>query len=157
MLTKKKDVIAFLGYTHISISLMIAWNLRHLLQPWGIIFCAIGSLLPDIDHPGSLLGRRMKVVSVIGLGHRGWTHSFLGFGIFTLLAYVIIPKYLLGFVIGYLSHLILDSLNPSGVAWLIPFSKKRFHIIGIPTNGLYELVFLALFVIYIWEKWTPVW
>ena len=42
---------------------------------------AVGSLLPDIDHPQSVIGKRHKVVSNVtrtAFGHRGVTHSFIG-------------------------------------------------------------------------------
>lgn len=38
------------------------------------------SLLPDIDHPRSLLGQRLRWISVPiarAFGHRGFTHSLL--------------------------------------------------------------------------------
>lgn len=41
--------------------------------------CA-GTLLPDIDHPGSYMGKRNKFISKVAnktLGHRGGTHSLL--------------------------------------------------------------------------------
>lgn len=44
----------------------------------------LGSLLPDIDHPQSYLGRRLTPLSVPIFklfGHRGITHSFLSLSI----------------------------------------------------------------------------
>ena len=52
---------------------------------------AIGSLIPDIDHEGSLIGRKMKPVSHVVrkvCGHRGFTHTLLalfGYGLITIL------------------------------------------------------------------------
>ncbi|WP_016586988.1 metal-dependent hydrolase, partial [Yersinia pestis] len=51
---------------------------------WHIIPGALlTSLLPDIDHPKSILGQRLKWVSVPiarVFGHRGFTHSLLAGG-----------------------------------------------------------------------------
>lgn len=47
---------------------------------------AIGSLLPDIDHEGSLIGRKVKLVSKAVrkvAGHRGATHTIVGLGVYT--------------------------------------------------------------------------
>lgn len=55
---------------------------------WHIIPSAILTcLLPDIDHPKSFLGQRLKWVSkpiARAFGHRGFTHSLLA--VFALLA-----------------------------------------------------------------------
>lgn len=42
----------------------------------------LGSLLPDLDHPGSILGRLFRIISLPLsklCGHRGFTHSLLAF------------------------------------------------------------------------------
>ena len=50
------------------------------LQPVGLGLAVAGSLLPDIDHPKSWAGRRLRPVSTLiaaVFGHRGVTHSLL--------------------------------------------------------------------------------
>ena len=50
------------------------------LDPEALALAVFGGLLPDIDHPKSWVGRRLRPVSdlVAGLfGHRGVTHSLL--------------------------------------------------------------------------------
>ena len=47
-------------------------------DPWYLGVAVIGSLLPDVDHPKSWVGRRTRPVSTViasMLGHRGVTHS----------------------------------------------------------------------------------
>ena len=44
-------------------------------------------------------------------------------------------SYCYGFAVGFLFHLIQDTFTKQGVAWLYPFSKKRYVIIGIKSNG----------------------
>lgn len=95
------------------------------------------SLLPDIDHPRSLLGQRLRWISVPiahVFGHRGFTHSLIAvaFGIF-LLTYqlpgsVFIPTDVIqGMVLGYLSHILADMLTPAGVPLLWP-CRWRFRL-----------------------------
>ena len=90
---------------------------------WHIVPSAILTcLLPDIDHPKSFLGQRLKWISkpiARAFGHRGFTHSLLA--VFALLAtfYLKVPESwfipadaLQGMVLGYLSHILADMLNP---------------------------------------------
>ena len=60
------------------------WAAPHLgmpvLDPLAVAVCAIGALLPDIDHPSSWVGRRLRVISrplAATIGHRGITHSLV--------------------------------------------------------------------------------
>ena len=96
----------------------------------------ISSLLPDIDEPTSKVGRRAKILSVPinkMFKHRGLFHTpIFALGLFIIMSCVMfsISKtinfvYPLCFLIGYLSHLFLDTFTPSGIMWLYPFYKKR--------------------------------
>lgn len=91
---------------------------------WHIVPSAILTcLLPDIDHPKSFLGQRLKWISkpiARAFGHRGFTHSLLA--VFALLAtfYLKVPESwfipadaLQGMVLGYLSHILADMLTPA--------------------------------------------
>ena len=57
---------------------------------WHIVPSAILTcLLPDIDHPKSFLGQRLKWISkpvARAFGHRGFTHSL--FAVFAMLAQI---------------------------------------------------------------------
>ena len=98
----------------------------------------LGSLLPDIDHPQSYLGRRLRILSVPIFkifGHRGITHSFLFMGIIgtaTAVWWASNPLFFGGLFIGILSHLLGDMCTVSGVPLLYPktkrygFRKRRF-------------------------------
>src|ERR1700739_2927857 len=79
-----------------------------------------GSLLPDIDHPKSWVGRRLGPISaILGglLGHRGLTHSLAAVsGCGGLLASHGVPRASVDpVVVGYLSHLLGDMLTPRGL------------------------------------------
>lgn len=93
----------------------------------------VGSLLPDIDHPKSFLGRRLLLFSKPlnkWVGHRTLTHSLLTLGTLFYLSYEtwgFIPL-ITGLFTGCLSHIFLDSLTNNGVALLYPLSKKRYKL-----------------------------
>jgi inner membrane protein len=83
-----------------------------------------GSLLPDIDHPKSWVGRRTRPISTAiasVFSHRGITHSAIA--VIALVALLRHAGYRGGgvsaLVIGYLSHLAADMLTPQGLrlAW----------------------------------------
>ena len=109
---------------------------------------AIGSLLPDIDHKNSYIGKKTRVVSkTINklAGHRKLFHAPL----FYLFLYSLksgtefqsFPSIILdGLFLGILSHLILDSFTIGGLPWFYPLSKKRFSLAKIKTNGKFEQI-----------------
>lgn len=106
----------------------------------------IGGLAPDIDQPTADLWNRLPAGPVISRifypvlgGHRYISHSIIGIFVFG-----IVLKYFLAalgtillvdmnvvwwaFMIGFVSHLIMDTITRDGVPWLFPIP---FHI-GIP-------------------------
>ena len=94
------------------------------LSPACMALALAGSLLPDIDHPKSWLGQRLRPLSrvVAGLfGHRGITHSALAVAVcFWALLHSGVPRWIAApLAIGVLSHLAADLLTPAGLrlAW----------------------------------------
>lgn len=100
--------------------------------------CIIGGLTPDIDQPtadfwhklpaGSIVGR---IISPLLENHRMISHSLFGIGLFGWGLKMILPyihTFLLvdinivwwAFILGYASHLVMDSLTKEGVPWLFP-------------------------------------
>ena len=108
----------------------------------------LASFLPDIDHPDSMLGKSIRPISsILGAvaGHRGIFHSIVVPLILFLLLYL--AGYLafgIAVMIGYFSHLILDSLNHSGVRWLYPL-PFRFRGV-LRSGGLADFLFFLVFV-----------
>lgn len=95
----------------------------------------VGSLVPDIDEPHSIIGRKVKLASKLIkkiFGHRGMIHSPLFMLLSTVgLKYLLlhfefsnIQIILVGYFLGYLSHLILDTFTPMGINWFFPFGRK---------------------------------
>ncbi len=103
---------------------------------------AVGAaLLPDIDHPKTLIGSLLKPLSVTinrRYGHRTITHSGVTLAVLTL-AVAIIEKLSAGanslalvFFFAYFSHLMLDMMTLQGVPLLYPITKNPFVIPGNP-------------------------
>lgn len=132
---------------------------------WHVIAGAVLTcLLPDIDHPKSVVGQRLKWIAVPvarAFGHRGFTHSLLAvFGALALFCLklpqnaVIPPDALQGMVLGYLSHILADMITPAGVPLLWP-CRWRFRVpILLPRKGnqLERALCMALFA---WAVWMP--
>lgn len=103
----------------------------------------IGGIAPDIDQPTAPFWRNLPVGRVFGKvvdrllgGHRFLSHSLLGVALFGLLANLLL-NFLhplmknvdnhvvwLAFMIGLLSHLVMDTLTKEGVPWLLPIPIK---------------------------------
>lgn len=103
----------------------------------------IGGIAPDIDQPTAPFWRNLPIGGSFGRvfsrllgGHRFLTHSLigvgiLGFGAWTLLGLLgpIMPgidrtPVWQAFIIGVISHLIMDSFTEEGVPWLLPIPVK---------------------------------
>jgi inner membrane protein len=103
----------------------------------------IGGIAPDIDQPTAPFWRNLPVAGILGKiigrtlgGHRFLSHSIIGVALFGVLANLllnilqpIMPKVDIGlvwwaFMIGILSHLIMDSFTKEGVPWLLPIPVK---------------------------------
>jgi inner membrane protein len=114
----------------------------------------VGSIFPDIDHRNSYIGKKtMGVSKAINklAGHRKLFHAPLVY----LLLYsvglgMLTDKLILtgmkGLFLGVLSHLALDSFTVGGLPWFFPFSKKRFSLGAIKTNGKLEDILCGIFI-----------
>ncbi len=111
-----------------------------------IIILLIASALPDIDSYKSKIGKKIKPISfLINLffRHRGIFHSPFILILISLVIALINPEIAAAFFIGYLSHLVLDSLTPEGIMFFYPFSKKRTKG-RIRTGSLFENILFIL-------------
>lgn len=107
----------------------------------------IGGITPDIDQPTAPFWRNLPVGKYFGRifdkllgGHRFLTHSLLGLVLFGFLAHwllvflqpimhnVDIDLVWWSFMIGMISHLVMDSFTKEGVPWLLPIPIK----FGVP-------------------------
>lgn len=114
----------------------------------GIAAACFGSLMPDIDHPKSVLGRKIHPISALLafiFGHRGITHSLLAVIAWVALAahYGLVKHYwVAAMAVGYLSHLLCDWMTPAGVPFLYPSRRKFTCAMTVKTGGGGESIIL---------------
>jgi len=113
---------------------------------------ALGSLLPDLDHPKSKLGHKVPAISHLFhflFGHRGFLHSIFFVIIIGAIVLTIFGN-LISFpiMIGMLSHLFSDCLTKQGINFIYPF--KEFSIRGfIETGSIAEFILFIVSVVII--------
>ena len=138
-----------LGRTHLACGVLFS-SLRF-YGPAEVGACLLGSLLPDLDHPRSIIGGRLRpvsgVLSVIA-GHRGAFHSLCALLVVVFGLWQLLPDdVLLALAAGFGLHLALDLLTQRGIPLLWPFSRARLGLGLIKTGGVADrlLGFLGLF------------
>ncbi|BAH82948.1 metal-dependent hydrolase [Candidatus Ishikawella capsulata] len=126
----------------------------HLL-PAALLTC----LLPDIDHKNSVIGQRIRWLSIPiarVCGHRGFTHSLLCIVLLWLCLYWLysFPKWLMpldviqGMIIGYLSHIMADMLTSAGVPLFWPCRWRcSLPLLKTKTNYQIELERILCFLL----------
>lgn len=118
------------------------------LSPLPLGLAVGAALLPDIDHPKSWVGRRVRPLSDIlsaVLGHRGVTHSLLALvGCAALLLHSAVPRGIAApIAVGYMSHLAADLLTPGGLRLLWPL-RNNFALPLVRTGSALEPLLVAL-------------
>ncbi|MCB5560326.1 metal-dependent hydrolase [Anaerosalibacter bizertensis] len=127
------------------------------------VFIGIGFIYLD----SIVENQEFKILGIIMIltgmsSHRGFTHSLLGFLLFSSIAYTYSIKFgineiYLGFNIGYVLHLVMDFFTPKGIQLFFPITKNISSPITIKTNGegenllfigssFYSLYFLIQFI-----------
>jgi inner membrane protein len=136
--------------THLSFGIFIFFITFNFIgnEKWiffiGILF---GILIVDIDCYTSKMGK-IKIFRPfqIFIKHRGFIHSiFFGF-ILMIIMTIIHIWFSIGFFVGFLSHLFLDSLTIGGVMIFWPFSKRRIRFIIKSGGFIEEIIFIILCV-----------
>ncbi len=103
----------------------------------------VGGIVPDIDQPTAPFWRNLpvgkyfgKVFGLVNGGHRFLTHSLLGLALFGFTAHwllvfvhpimhsVNVDLVWWSFMIGMISHLLMDTFTKEGVPWLLPIPYK---------------------------------
>ena len=134
--------------THLALGFLIAIIVMNFLHTTDFLFLfiiLISSALPDLDHPKSKLGRKVKIISFL-FEHRGFFHSFFSLFLFTFIFYLIFGSYIysMAFGIGYLTHILLDSFTKAGITPFAPL--LNYKVKGLYKCGAYyDYVFLILF------------
>lgn len=103
----------------------------------------IGGIAPDADQPTAPFWRNLPVGHYLGKifgalvgGHRFFSHSLLGVLTFSgaalllleflrpIMPHIDITFVWTAFIVGMLSHLVMDTLTKEGVPWLLPLPHK---------------------------------
>lgn len=132
----------------------------------------LGGIAPDIDQPTAPLWRNLPEGHFVGRvfgkllgGHRFLSHSLLGLALFGFLSklllqflhpimpHVDIRLVWYAFLVGFVSHLFMDTFTKEGVPWFLPLPAKfglpPLRAFRITTGKKVEtLVVLPLFVIF---------
>lgn len=143
MISRTHDLAAItaLGVVFLAMPSLQPLNLSTLLV--AILANQMGGIAPDIDQPTAPFWRNLPIGGVIGRiidkllgGHRFITHSLLGLVLFGWLSWLLLAFLYpimssvdswivwVAFMIGMLSHLIMDSFTKEGVPWLLPVPIK---------------------------------
>ena len=128
-----------------------------------LFFTAFFSLLPDIDHTSSIIGKPFYPISRyldLKFGHRTITHSLICYAVLIVVVKMFELIITGGnvithiFIWAYASHLILDMLTIKGIPLLYPFKKNpcvipgnpkyRFHASDFKTEAMMFGFFLLL-------------
>lgn len=101
-----------------------------------------------LDRPvaSSIVGAVILVVTGVLArtgSHRGFSHSLLALVMFCLGMHLLCPVLTVGFVAGFLSHVLLDFSNKKPVQFLFPRSPG-FHLGWFPADGAANVVFLVV-------------
>ena len=175
MTGRTHDLAAFTALSYVALTQPI----QHLsLSTMIVAFTAnmIGGLTPDIDQPTAKLWHEIPAGSIFGKilspllgGHRFISHSIVGLVVFGILSYyalqlashsLLVNMSLVwwSFMIGYFSHLVMDTITHEGVPWFFPIPWKigipPIKVLRVKTGGLVEkaIIFpgLILVTIYIY-------
>ncbi|MCJ7816471.1 MAG: metal-dependent hydrolase [Candidatus Aenigmarchaeota archaeon] len=105
--------------THFFFALAIAYILKFPVKT-----TAFAGALADIDTVFIASGSAFPFV------HRGFMHTPIILGILLIAAYFATrkPEICAGFGAGFLTHLLLDTFNPTGIMWLYPLTTTFFTL-----------------------------
>ena len=130
-----------LGKEHLRFGIITGMGLAAALAPeldltpsgmltFGVL-SAVGSILPDIDTPKSMMGKTFSHTSGILdalVGHRTFTHDIVLMNLIGIVLIFVNPIFI-GLVFGYMGHLFLDALTVKGLPCAYPINKKNIHLL----------------------------
>jgi inner membrane protein len=149
------------GLTHIAFAtactLASAAFYDYELDMGTLIAAALGSLLPDLDTPRSMLGRLLYFIAAPlekAVGHRGLTHSLLAIPLYLLLAlplWFLHPVWAYALFGGAMSHLFIDTFTKQGIKAFWPQPQNVVFFINenwrLTVGSLAERILLIGFII----------
>ncbi len=142
MIARTHDVAAMTAL----IAIVLAQPLRSVTLATAIaaiIANQAGGIAPDIDQPTAPFWRNLPIGGIFGKiigrslgGHRFLSHSLIGLALFgfllklllnfvhPIMPHVDVSLVWWAFIIGMVSHLVMDSFTKEGVPWLLPIPFK---------------------------------
>jgi len=138
--------------THLAFGFLVGLFLIQLFNPSNqilfITLVVIASVLPDIDHPDSKIGKNIKIIGYL-FEHRGFFHSVFAIILFTFPVYYFLKSYILGFAVlaGYASHLIADCISIKGIMPLHPISRLKIRGFIRTNSSIEYLIFISLIIL----------
>lgn len=172
MVATTHQIFGFLfGLITISIFNMIGIRPTYFFETiFFFLLVLIGSILPDLDHPKTKLGRKIPFLSypIYWLfGHRTFTHSLIFVIISWMIAKIVVvvfqfdDLYAYAIASGILSHIIGDMITKKGVPLFYPLKKNIRFFITFKTGGVIEKIIavvlvvcnLYLFIVWIEKGW----
>ncbi len=135
-----------MGVTHAligaSVGLLLMPSAAPLDHAAAGALCAVAALLPDVDHPQSLIRGKMGFAGDLAFGwfgHRGITHSLVAVALVALGAFALLPHPVAVIIsAGYCSHLVADGITRGGIPLFAPLNRKRYGLHLMTTGGLLE-------------------
>lgn len=88
-----------------------------------VLFFLLGSILPDIDSPKSMISKLLHFH--LPIEHRTWTHTIWIVMVFGICSIFFRP--LMFMTLGYFLHLFWDGLSTAGCCFFYPFEKYRTY------------------------------
>jgi inner membrane protein len=134
--------------THLLFGVLVALFTASWLNPpsfWlFLLFVMIGTVVADVDHPNSKIGKNVAVIGIL-FKHRGFFHSVFAVLLFTILVHALFESVFLTFAfsLGYFSHLAIDCFNHQGIMPLHPLSQKKVSGF-MKTNGPVEWILMVV-------------
>ena len=144
-MTTANHIVGGFAITGITLSF---WDINIFSDSTYVATCVFASILPDIDHRKSIIGKIFFPISKYldrNFGHRTITHSlavfiplillvlFLELNFLNPLTNSTGNPYFLIFTFAYFSHLILDMLTVQGIPLFYPIMKNPCVIPANPT------------------------
>lgn len=96
------------------------------------------------------------LVAVEKSKHRGFTHTLVGLLLISMPLIFMIETGVMfigadiavsaqaGFILGWFSHMVIDTFNSGGIPWAWPITSKRFRLMKINTGTDREVTFMVV-------------
>ena len=143
MIARTHDIAAITGLVAVVVVMSPLPPLSLATIIAALVANQLGGIAPDIDQPTAPFWRNLPIGGLFGKffdrmlgGHRFLTHSIIGLALMGFLTHwllallhPIMPNVQIDFVwwafmIGMISHLVMDSFTKEGVPWLLPIPIK---------------------------------